>query len=121
VYCHQCGTQLPAGAGFCISCGTKTSSGATNIPEPQTVVSPTIDDPPSVPMKPSPVTPLRSRCATTAKSWAMLALIPSLFSSCNLLYRNGAGEFIVAVLIRFAFYWAVIFAVAYGLCRWRSK
>jgi hypothetical protein len=117
MYCHQCGTQLPAEANFCAKCGTKTVSSHSVRPTHESTVSPETYE---VPSQPS-VAASNSRCFASARLWALFALIPALTSSCQLLARHGAAEFIASVIAKFIMWGLVIFAVAYGICRLRSK
>jgi hypothetical protein len=67
------------------------------------------------------VTSSASNCFASARLWALLALIPAVFSSCGTLHRLGAAEFIMSVIAKFIMLGVIIFAVAYGICRARSK
>jgi hypothetical protein len=117
MYCHQCGTQLPAEANFCAKCGTKTVSSHPVKPTLESTVSPKTYEVPSQP----PVAASNSRCFASARLWALFALIPALTSSCQTLHRLGAAEFIMSVIVKFIMLGLIIFAVAYGICRLRSK
>lgn len=117
MYCHQCGTQLLADANFCAKCGTKTVSSHSDRPTHESTASPTTYETPSQPL----VAASNSYCFASARSWALLALIPALFSSCQTLSRHGAAEFIVTVIAKFIMLGLIIFVIAYGICRARLK
>lgn len=117
MYCHQCGIQLPDHANYCAKCGTKTVSSHSVRPTHESTVSPKTYEAPSQPIK----APSTSNCFASARLWALFALIPALTSSCQLLAKQGAAEFLVTVIAKFIMLGAIVFTVAYGICRVRSK
>lgn len=52
MFCHQCGTQLPTGANFCATCGSKTASAAPSKPDAEEL-APTAAAPVATPILPS--------------------------------------------------------------------
>ncbi len=120
MYCYQCGTQLPSEANFCAKCGTKAVSSQSANPACEPAATPAATTQYTTRSEPIKVTST-SHCFASARSWALLALIPALFSSCQTLSRLGVAEFIVSVIAKFVMLSAIIFAIAYGICRARSK
>jgi hypothetical protein len=83
MYCHYCGTQLPAGANFCASCGTKTISGASIVTEPELA-----------PTSAAPVTPILPTQGLRVLQHAVGVMIvclatPNIWKSPNLEFGFG--------------------------------